>query len=219
MEYDSSQTTIKMIKRFAEFNDKIVLEIGCGDGKISSIVSDSTQQYSGVDIDETAINCAIRTYKNVDFRIGSGEALEFADAQFDLVLFTLSLHHQNSELALRETDRVLKSDGNLLIIEPSIRGEFQQFFHLFDDETHEIQTAYKNLLKSSFTIGHEDSFNVNVIFQDQTDLCSYPFGREKIRSGDADLIIKKLNQLQPGSADHPPIRLKDAIDIYYLKKT
>ena len=194
MEYDSDQTTIKMIKRFAEFNDKIVLEIGCGDGKISYSLSNSTQQYFGVDIDETAINCAIRAYKNVDFRIGSGESLEFADSQFDLVLFTFSLHHQNSELALKEADRVLKSDGNLLIIEPSIRGEFQQFFHLFDDETHEIQTAYKNLIKSSFTLGHKDSFNVSVIFQDRTDLCTYPFGREKIRSKDADLIINKLNQ-------------------------
>ncbi len=74
------------------------------------------------------------------------------DSLFDLVLFTLSLHHQNSSAALKEAYRVLKNNGKLIIVEPLVKGELQQFFHLFDDETLEIQNAYRSLMDSAFTL-------------------------------------------------------------------
>lgn len=218
MEYDIEQITTKMIKEYTEFKNKIVLEIGCGCGKISSLLADATKQYIGIDPDIKAISDANRTYENVDFRIGSGESLAFTDSRFDLILFTFSLHHQNSSLALKEAARVLKREGKLVVIEPSIEGEFQQFFHLFDDETNEIQTAYQNLVKSNFVLEHEDTFNVIARFEDKEDLCHYTFNRETIAHGDADRIIGKLNQLQPCSAAHSHIILRDTIDIYLLIK-
>jgi len=219
MEYDTEQLTTKTIKQCTEFKNKIVLEIGCGSGKISSLLADTTELYIGIDPDIKAINDASKTFENVDFRIGRGESLTFTDSRFDLVLFALSLHHQNSSLALKEAYRVLKKGGKLVVLEPSIEGEFQQFFHLFDDETHEIQTAYQNLVKSNFMLEHEDTFNAIVRFEDKEDLCSYSFDRETITPGDADRIIEKLSQLQPGSAEHPPIILRDTINIYLLGKT
>jgi ubiquinone/menaquinone biosynthesis C-methylase UbiE len=218
MEYDTKQITTKMIKKQTDFKDRIVLEIGCGGGKTASLLANDTERYIGVDPDVNAINTASQTYDNVDFRIGTGESLAFGNSRFDLVLFTLSLHHQNSTLALKEADRVLKNDGNLIIIEPSIKGEFQQFFHLFDDETQEIQNAYHSLMNSTFTLEDENTCNAIVKFEDKTDLCHYAFGRETIAPGDANRIIKKLNQLQPGSSGHSPIILSDAINIYLLAK-
>ncbi len=218
MEYDIEQLTTKRIQQYVEFKNKIVLEIGCGSGEISSLLADDTKLYIGIDPDINAINDAGQTYKNVDFRVGRGESLTFADSRFDLVLFTLSLHHQNSSLALEEAARVLKSEGTLVVIEPSIAGEFQQFFHLFDDETHEIQTAYQNLIKSNFMLAHEDTFHAIVRFEDIEDLCRYSFARKAIGPGDADRIIEKLGQFQPGAADHPPIILRDTINIYLLTK-
>ena len=218
MEYDIEQITTKMIKKYTDRKNKIVLEIGCGCGKISSLLAGATEQYIGIDPDIKTISDASRTYENVDFRIGSGESLAFTDSRFDLVLFTLSLHHQNSSLALKEAARVLKREGKLVVIEPSIEGEFQQFFHLFDDETNEIQTAYQNLVKSDFILEHEDTFNAIVRFEDKEDLCLYTFNRETIAPGDADRIIVKLNQLQPCSAAHSHIILRDTIDIYLLIK-
>lgn len=220
MEYDTEQLTTKRIQQYTEFKNKIVLEIGCGSGEISSLLANDTEQYIGIDPDIKAIYDAGQTYGNekVDFRIGRGESLTFPDSQFDLVLFILSLHHQNSSLALKEADRVLKEKGILVVIEPSTEGEFQQFFHLFNDETHEIQTAYQNLIKSKFMLEHEDTFNAIVRFEDKEDLCRYSFDRETITPDDADRIIEKLGQLQPGSAEHPPIILIDKIYIYLLTK-
>jgi ubiquinone/menaquinone biosynthesis C-methylase UbiE len=216
MEYDISNKTINMIRKHAHLRNKIVLEVGCGNGGKSSRLADGTQEYIGIDPDINAINIARQAHGNVDFRIGSGEAMPFSDDRFDLVLFTLSLHHQNSVLALKEAKRVLNTEGNLLILEPSITGEFQQFFHLFDDESHKIQTARRNLMQSDFVLEHQSVFDAIIRFEDKEDLCSYSFDRETFTPGDPSRILEKLDQLQPGASQRSPIMLLDTIDLYAL---
>jgi tRNA G46 methylase TrmB len=71
MEYDTEQMTIKMIRKQTDFKEKIVLEIGCGEGKNSSSPATDTDQYIGIDPDTKVIKEAKQTYKNVDFRIGN----------------------------------------------------------------------------------------------------------------------------------------------------
>jgi ubiquinone/menaquinone biosynthesis C-methylase UbiE len=218
MKYDIEQMTITTINNLDNFKNKIVLEIGCGGGEISSLLATDTKQYIGIDPDIVAIKNANHAYDNVDFRIGSGESLTFDDSKFDIVLFTLSLHHQNSILALKEAYRVQKNDGKLIIVEPSISSEFQQFFHLFDDETQAIENAYHSMMNSDFTLEIQDTFNTIVRFEDKTDLCDYDFDRETFASGDENVIIEKFNQLHPGSLDNSPILLKDILNIYLLSK-
>lgn len=116
MEYDKEQITIKSIKKYINFKKKTVLEIGCGNGNISSLLADGTENYIGIDPDNNAIFKAKSKFSNIDFRIGNGDSLEFEDSIFDVVLFTLSLHHQNASIALKEADRVLTKTGALLII-------------------------------------------------------------------------------------------------------
>jgi len=216
MEYDIEQITTRMIKKQAVFKEKVVLEIGCGGGRISSLLAEETKHYIGIDPDKNAIREAKRNYDTVDFRIGNGESLVFGDLVFDLVLFTLSLHHQNSSEALQEAYRVLKNTGKLVIVEPSVKGEFQQFFHLFDDETLAIQNAYSSMMQSAFILKDKGSFDVIVRFEDKIDLCHYDFERKRIASIDENQIMNKLNQLQPGASNLSPIILKDTLDIYLL---
>ena len=218
MKYDTEQRTVRMIKRQSVFKKKTVLEIGCGRGRISSLLADDTKQYIGIDPDNNAIREAKASFGNVDFMTGSGEALAFGDSFFDLVLFTLSLHHQNSGAALKEAHRVLKDNGNLIVVEPSVKGEFQQFFHLFDDETRAIENAFCGILKSAFALEAQDTFDATVRFEDKIDLFQYDFDREQKAAGDQDRIMNKLEQLQPGASCLSPIILKDTLDIYRLAK-
>jgi len=55
---------------------------------------------------------------------------DFPDGHFDLVVFTLSLHHQQSSLALGEAVRVLRKGGRVVIVEPKNGGEVGQVFGL-----------------------------------------------------------------------------------------
>lgn len=218
MEYDPEQITVGMIKKQADFKDKTVLEIGCGNGETASLLARETRRYIGIDPDEERIREAKENDGTPDFRVGRGETLDFEDAFFDLVLFTLSLHHQNSSAALNEAFRVLKGNGNLVILEPSVKGEFQQFFHLFDDETLKIEDAFRSMRGSAFILENKGSFEALVRFEGKNDLCAYGFDRERTAPGDDDLIMDKLEQLQPGAANRSPIILKDRLDIYLMAK-
>ena len=56
--------------------------------------------------------------RDVDLRVGDAQALEFADESFDSVVFTLALCSiPDDRKALRETKRVLRPDGRLLLLE------------------------------------------------------------------------------------------------------
>ncbi|MCP3876719.1 MAG: class I SAM-dependent methyltransferase, partial [Desulfobacteraceae bacterium] len=195
-----------------------ILEIGCGDGKISTLLASNTRKYIAIDPDRQTIKNAKSMIDNVEFRIGNGESLEFENTAFDVVLFTLSLHHQDSRFALKEAHRVLIEKGQLLILEPAIDGELQQFFNIFDNETEKIKSALKNLEISHFELEQQDIFNVVMTFENQDDLCHYSFDRKKINPGDQDRIMKKLNQLRPLNIDFQSIHLNDKLNIFCLRK-
>lgn len=218
MDYDKENIEIKIIEKFIDIQDKRILENGCGDGRISILLAHKAQKYIAIDPDEQHIRKAKSSTANIDFRIGNGEALEFEDSSFHVVLFTLSLHHQDSRLALKEAHRVLTSDGQLVILEPAADGELTQFFNLFDDETDRLMNAMEMMKNSDFEIEQKETFCAIMSFDNKEDLCSYPFGRDKIQPGDRDRIIETLQQLQGAITDVQPIHLYDKLHIFSLRK-
>ena len=218
MDYDKKNIEIKMIEKFIDTQDKKVLENGCGDGRISILLAHKAREYVAIDPDEQSIRDAKSSTANVDFRIGNGEALEFEDSSFHVVLFTLSLHHQDSRLALKEAHRVLTANGQLVILEPAADGELTQFFNLFDDETDRLRNALKMIENSDFEIEQKETFCTIMSFDNQDELCSYPFSRDKIQPGDCDRIIETLQQLQGAITDVQPIHLHDKLHIFSLRK-
>ena len=209
---------ITMIEKFVDLHDQKVLEIGCGEGRVSILLDPKAREYVAIDPDTDSIMKATAAKSKVDFRIGSGEALEFEDASFQVVLFTLSLHHQDSRLALEEAHRVLIENGQLVVLEPAVDGEFQQFFHLFEDETDALVEASDMIARSDFELHNRETFHNVMTFRDQDELCSYPFDRKTIHPDDRDRILEKLQQLQGPITDGQPIRLHDNIHIFALRK-
>ena len=101
-----------------------------------------------IDPDKLMIEEAKARCVGVEFYVGSGESLDFSDNIFDVIIFTLSLHHQNSEQALKEAKRVLKKGGLILVIEPVVEGELEKLFSLVVNEDQarldDSQWAYDN---------------------------------------------------------------------------
>ena len=95
------------LKEFGVFDGSRLLEIGCGDGRITAQLAGKATCLVAVDPSaEDLLNAARRVDKAL-FSRASGVQLPFADRSFDTVLFTLSLHHQDSRLALKEAGRVV----------------------------------------------------------------------------------------------------------------
>ena len=134
MRENSSQKIFEKIMQYAEITDKEILEVGCGDGRITALLAGRPKALVAIDPDENVIQRAKSEIREVDFHVGSGEKTLFPDNVFDVVVFTLSLHHQNSRKAIAEACRVLKEEGTILVIEPVVEGELERLFSLLHNE-------------------------------------------------------------------------------------
>jgi SAM-dependent methyltransferase len=90
----------------------VILEVGCGSGYYSEILSYLLQQkvrYVGMDYSQAMIRLAKGHYPDRHFVTGDGTSLPFADRMFDIVLNGVSLMHiLNYENAIAETRRVTR---------------------------------------------------------------------------------------------------------------
>lgn len=92
------------------------LDVGCGEGRFCRMLRAEGIDTIGIDPTEALIAEARRRDPAGDYRIGRGEALEFADGAFDLVVSYLSLIDiPDASAALAEMARVLAPGGTLLI--------------------------------------------------------------------------------------------------------
>jgi len=75
--------------------NKVVLEIGCGDGSRSAAIAKKVRTLEAIDPDIDAIILAKKTNQqpNITYRVAIAEKLPFQNHQFDVAIFTLSLHH------------------------------------------------------------------------------------------------------------------------------
>lgn len=171
----SAEKISKIILEYADLNNNTILEIGCGTGRISSFLSEHTDLLVAIDPDEQSIMKARADIAGVDFQIGSGESLNFADNSFDVVLFTLSLHHQNSKKALYEAQRVVRSDGKILVIEPVPDGEIEKIFSFLQNEDKEKVYAQQCIHHSGLKIARSEIFTSGWVFDNEADLLNSVF--------------------------------------------
>ena len=103
-------------------NGKDVLDLACGEGYGSFLISKIARSVTGVDISDEAVRHASETYKssNLKFSRGSASALELPDASFDVVVSFETIEHlAEQEKMIKEIRRLLRPDGFLVISSPN----------------------------------------------------------------------------------------------------
>lgn len=218
MRYDTEQRLAAAIGAFIPPAPRGILEVGCGDGELSVQLARHSTRYVAIDPDAEAIRTARSRGSHADFRVGTGEALAFGNASFDLVFFILSLHHQDSRAALREAHRVLVEGGRLIVLEPSPEGELQRFFHLFHDESEALAEAAAAMEHGPFRIAEHRRLEALATFDDLEDLCRYPFDRTIVEDGDRDRILGLLRTLRSPVGVGGAFSLRDTIHRYVLDR-
>jgi len=119
-------------------SDAVVLEIGCGTGRVLQHLAGRYREVHGIDIAGEMVKQGehrLAGLPNIHFHQGNGYDLEaFADESIDLVYSALVFQHMPKTFAynyFRETRRVLRPDGLFLFQVPNLLDghQFAQFNH------------------------------------------------------------------------------------------
>ena len=209
-------TDLPKIEELVDLSGREMLEIGCGDGRLSSLLANKVKHLTAIDPDQDMINQACKEISAVDFRVGYGEKLEFNDRSFEIVLFSYSLHHQDCIKALDEAKRVLRDNGSILIIEPSTESEYTQLVSVFqEDEINRLNTTLAYVKSGNFDISREDVYLVSYQFKDDQELYHHFMDRSMCENNDA--ALEKMKAILGPKKSARPIVIKDKVRIILQK--
>ncbi|HEX2723144.1 MAG TPA: methyltransferase domain-containing protein [Gemmatimonadaceae bacterium] len=130
----ASREIIALLEQWSVLSqDRVVLDIGSGIGRIAAELAPRVKAVEGIDVSERMVDAAIRRYgflSNVHFRKGSGRDLaDFANACFDAAIAVDTfpyIYQSGPELVatyFAEARRVLRPGGDLVILNYSYRGD------------------------------------------------------------------------------------------------
>ena len=91
---DPAKDEVRALKKAIDWREKRVLEIGCGDGRLTlRLASLGPQQIEALEPDAKLIRAArkalpARYAKRIHYRVGSTAHLKFPENTFDIVVFS-----------------------------------------------------------------------------------------------------------------------------------
>jgi ubiquinone/menaquinone biosynthesis C-methylase UbiE len=93
---DPEKNEVRALKAMAEWRGKRVLEIGCGNGRLTKRLARLGAQVDALDPDKKLIATARkelpgRYSDRIRFKVGSAENLKYPTPIFDIVIFAWSL--------------------------------------------------------------------------------------------------------------------------------
>ena len=125
---DQNQSSVLFARHVAAYKfcaqyclGKRVIDIGCGDGYGTNLLSKYASEVVGIDMDKATIVHAHEQYtkKNITFAVGDAESLPGC-ITFDVVVsFQLIEHIHDTEKYLSQIKKVLKKNGIVVLTTPN----------------------------------------------------------------------------------------------------
>jgi ubiquinone/menaquinone biosynthesis C-methylase UbiE len=153
---------------------KIVLDLGCGSGENTILLTRRGAHVQAMDISSSLIAIALRRLAvngindKVRFFAGSAHEFPLADESVDVVFGMAILHHLDLRLAARELRRILRPGGRAIFQEPVRNSKLLKFVRglipyrapdvspferpLTDDELAEFAQGYRSYHSKAFAL-------------------------------------------------------------------
>lgn len=149
---------LQVVQDLCSLQGSRVLEVGCGDGRMTFGLADYCNSITGVDIDERFIGLAKGTLKavnakNIEFLTMDAQELVLSDESFDVVLFPWVLQMVNAPIkAVLEAYRVLKPGGEIIVIGLRSDADYDKIISNFVADTATINpnACYENPIGQVF---------------------------------------------------------------------
>jgi hypothetical protein len=139
-------SNVEIAGKLLELNGRIVLDVGCGEGRFTRILAARAKHVTGIDINQDSLDRAAAKDAEakdagesapVTWRNARAEDMPFEDSSLDVVVFSNSLHHVAPDMmdrAIGEAGRVLKPGGVLYVMEPVAAGDYFEATRKVNDE-------------------------------------------------------------------------------------
>ena len=93
---DPEGAHLAALRRLADFHGQRVIELGCGDGRLTVPVARDAAEVLAFDPDRKKVECArgalpAELAARVEYRVASGTEIQVERGAFDLALFSWSL--------------------------------------------------------------------------------------------------------------------------------
>lgn len=113
------------VEKYTDLSDKIILDIGCGNGAFTVEMAKKGKKIIGIDVNSEELFGFKQVMKqmklnNINIFKMDAETLAFDDNEFDIVTMVQVLEHISNQVgALQETYRVLKPGGQIILSVPN----------------------------------------------------------------------------------------------------
>lgn len=159
--YDPEQKELKLLRSLIDLNNKTILEVGCGTGRLSFRILPYVRKLVGIDKEEGAIRiCDQKKQKSIfhdraEFITIDANFMNFPSSFFDIVIFSWSIYLISDKTSILENvKKILKENGIVVVLQP-IAGYFEEIlFHFYKNSNLEQFAAHSSesliLLKKLF---------------------------------------------------------------------
>ena len=146
-----NEATLEHLHRYAValnfVENKMVLDIACGEGYGANLLAEKASAVTGVDIDEITIKKAEQKYKrsNLGFIKGDVLSIPVADNTIDVAISFETIEHiSEHEKMIFEIKRVLKDDGIFIVSTPDKKNYSDESGYV---NLHHQKELYENEFK------------------------------------------------------------------------
>ena len=193
-----------------------VLEVGCGDGRLTGELSNISDSVLGLEPDPSSIDKARHLQGNVvRLILGSGEGIPLADNSVDTVVFSLSLHHHpDPGNALAQARRVLKERGRILVLEPAAGTDLNTLFRIIHDEDDAYDRAIAAISQCGLKVAEQGSYSFAWQFEDFKEMVSHLHSYFELVPEEPQ--VKAMKNILGGRAKECPLDIEDTTHWWLL---
>ena len=176
---DPDNRYIQAINAHAPLTGTTVLEIGCGNGRITNEMAKYAAKVVATDLDATVLGQAEKNISapNIEFLHTPDGIPDLPEQSFDLVIYTLSLHHITPDKMVENlchSGSLLKDGGEIVVVEPGDGGSFLEVKKRFGAGSGDESAVKKSAIAAmrnleGWILSPTYRFNVDFLFTDETD--------------------------------------------------
>lgn len=176
---DPTNQYIATIMSHCDLSGMELLEIGCGEGRITRDLAKHAKRVVATDPDTVALEKAQTAIAagNVEFMQAPAGVPDLPTGSFDLVIYTLSLHHVPvAEMidSLRKAAALLRDGGVIAVVEPGDGGSFTEAEERFGAGCGDERSAKEAAIRAmhaleGWSVGETVHFRTRFRFADNED--------------------------------------------------